>query len=74
MIDKETADVIAIALFNEELVGLDSNTLDELAILKFFDDDDVEFEDLDYTQEAGLEGHGVNTEEELLHTWSGKQC
>lgn len=72
MIDKETADVIAIALFNEELVGLDSETLDELAILKFFDDEDIEFEDLDYTQEAGLNGHGINTEEEMLYTWSGQ--
>lgn len=70
MIDKETADVIALALFNEELVGLDLNALDELAVLRFFDDDDVEFEDIDYTQEAGLDGHGVNTEEEMIATWS----
>lgn len=68
-IEKEIADIIATALYNQELVGLDDTTLDELAFLRYFNDPDVEFEDLEYTEEAGVSGHGVNTEAEMNYTW-----
>jgi hypothetical protein len=68
MIDKETADVIAMALFNQDIIDLDVEALDELAVLRFFDDDDVEFTDVDFTLDAGPGGHGINNEDEMLQT------
>lgn len=70
MIDKQTADVIATALFNESIMDLDLEALDELSVLRFFDDEDVEFTNIDFTIEAGPDGHGSNTEDEMLQTVS----
>ena len=69
MIDKDAAEAIADALLETEaLQEMTPEELGELAVLFYENDPDVEFIDLDYTPEAGEELHGVNTEEEMMHT------
>lgn len=68
MIEKDVADTIATALHNEDLQSLTVEELGELSILHYHNDPDVEFIDLDYTPDAGIELHGMNTEEEMLKT------
>lgn len=68
MIDTDAADVIAGALGTEELQKMTPEELGELAIIFYENDPDVEFIDLTFTPDAGAELHGVNTEEEMMHT------
>lgn len=70
--DNEATRIIAQAIINEELVGLTNEELDEVATFHYWDDPNVELINLDYTQEAGPDLHGVNTEEEKLSTWDGE--
>ena len=66
MTDEQVADVIATAIWNEELTQLPLETLCELARFAYEGDDDVEFVDIEFTNEAGPENHGINSEEEML--------
>ena len=68
MIDKDAADAIAGALFVDEIKDFSPEQLGELAVLHYKDDPNVEFIELDLTPDAGAELHGVNTEEEMMHT------
>ena len=75
MLDDETCyQIIATAIAYSELQDLDVSDLGDLAAFEYADDPNVEFiylgdiEEADFTPEAGAEGHGTNTEEEMLHT------
>lgn len=68
LIDRETADVIASALYHDTITGLDPSQLDELAVLRYANDPDVEIDYLGLSTDAGAEFHGVNTEAEMLGT------
>ena len=71
MIDEPTAEIIATALYNQDITELDAQQLDELGFLRYADDPDVEFDELGLSLDAGSDGHGVNTEEEMLWTVDG---
>ena len=66
--DEQAFEAIANAVFVEDIEAMSEAELGELAKIYWMDDPDVEFVDLDYTLEAGADGHGTNTEEEMLHT------
>lgn len=68
VIDKETADIIAAAIWTEEIVNMSLEDLDLLAEYAFANDPDVSFSDLDYVPDAGADLHGVNTDEEMMGT------
>lgn len=66
--DREAMDTIYQAILAEDLTKLDGTELDKVFELYWFNDPDIEFIELDYTLEAGPEGHGSNTEEEMMET------
>lgn len=72
--DEECYQIIATAIAYSDLQELDVTDLGDLAAFQYADDPNVEFiflQDLvnaDFPADAGVEGHGVNTEEEMLHT------
>lgn len=68
LLDRETAELIAFALYNQTITDLDVGQLDELALLRYQDDPSVEIDPLGLSLDAGAEAHGVNTEQEMLHT------
>jgi len=68
MTDEEAAKIVANALWTKDLEEMTAEELGELAILCYDNDPDVEFVDLDFTPDAGPDLHGVNTEEEKMHT------
>lgn len=70
LLDKETADLIASALYNQSITDLDLSQLDGLALLRYADDPDVEIDELGLSGDAGWL-HGSNTEHEMLHTLGG---
>lgn len=68
--DRQALDIIFQAIVADDIVKLTLDELDAVSELYWYNDPDVEFVDLDYTLEAGPEGHGVNTEEEMLGTYT----
>lgn len=68
MIDTESAGLIAGAVWTEDTANMSAGELDELAILHWEGDPDVEWDELGLSADAGEEGHGDNTEEEKLQT------
>lgn len=66
--DRQAMDTIYQAILAEDLTKLDAIELDKVFELHWFNDPDVEFVELDYTLEAGPEGHGTNTEDEMMET------
>lgn len=72
--DKEILEIISKAIVNEELLDMHPEELDKLAMFKYADDPDVTFVDTDTPDpEAGIDGHGVNTEEEMMFTWNSEE-
>ena len=68
MNDQEIADIIATAVLTNDITSMSLDQLDQLAELKYADDDTVSFSDLDFAPDAGADLHGVNTEEEMFIT------
>lgn len=66
MIDQESADMLANKVWSEELSEMTADQLDELALLQWADDPDVQFDELGLSQDAGQWRHGVHTDEEML--------
>lgn len=67
MLDKETADLIAAAIYTNDITTWTVDQLDELAEFAYANDPNVSFSDLDYVPDAGAELHGTNTEEEKMN-------
>ena len=70
MISENETDIIAAALWTQDITDLSVDELDELAMWQFAEDPEVELDWIGLSQDAGPEGHGVNTEEEMMYTWS----
>ena len=51
-----------------EMDDLSAEELGELAVIQYAEDPDVEFDELDLTQDASAPGHGENSEEEMMFT------
>lgn len=66
--DREAMDSIYQAILTEDLKDLTADELDKVFEIHWFNDPDIEFVELDYTLEAGPEGHGTNTEDEMMET------
>lgn len=71
MIDQESADMLANSVWSEDIVNLSAEELDKLAIFQWADDPDIEFEEFAEGEDAGIDGHGVHTEEEMMYREDG---
>lgn len=67
--DREATDIIAKAIWTEEISKMTLDEMDELAFIQYADDPDVEFYSLDYTVEAGPFNHGINSDEDLMKSY-----
>ena len=68
MIDEDAANVIAGAIWVEDIKNMTVDQLDELAFVQWGDDPDVEWDFLGLSQDAGEDLHGVNSDEEMMYT------
>jgi hypothetical protein len=68
--DRQALDIIFQAIIAEDVVKLNLEELDAVSELYWYNDPDVEFVEIDYTLEAGPGLHGVNTEEEMMETYT----
>ena len=75
--DEEVAEIIANHVITEDITNLHPEEMDKLAMFQYADDPDVSFDPADTEEqtdtEAGPEGHGQNTEEEMNYTWSDEK-
>lgn len=65
-IDEETAEMISNAIYSKDISDMTPEELDQLAILQWQDDPDVEFDDLGLSEDAGPLNHGMHSEDEIL--------
>lgn len=65
MVQEEIADMAANAIWSKDVTELSVEELDQLAMLQWEGDPDVEWDVLGLSEDAGDE-HGIHTEEAMM--------
>lgn len=65
-VDEESAEMIANAIYSEEITEMSAEDLDKLSHLYWAEDPDVTFDELGLSEDAGPILHGTHTEEEMM--------
>lgn len=66
MIEQEITNMLANAIWSEDITKLSADELDKLAMFQWDDDPDVEWDELGLSNDAGSENHGNHTDEQML--------
>lgn len=59
--------LIAGAIWTKDIQDMTVNELDELALIEWANDPEVEFDELGLSQDAGAEAHGRHTDDQMLY-------
>lgn len=72
MIEEESAEMVANAIWSEDITTMTADQLDQLAILQWDSDPDVGWDELGLSNEAGADRHGQHTDEQMMYGPDGK--